>query len=275
MHENKNRHWSSSNSSSVKISFTAGSSGSGKTLIALKTALEYSRNGKKTLFIDCDVNSNNSSIKLGLGKNSEFQKIISGEASLGETVFKQGNFHLLVADGSFIPNEENNFEQIVIDIIHSHEDEYDFIIVECPPLGKNYFLNLNAFCDHRVIVITPDRKSLTDSYSFIKMITQRFGKIESHIFVNKYSNHNQFQKVSSSLTETIENFIGAKTHLLGGLPKFNFDDNGFDTFFLSGSKNEINHNFVKLLYGFTEKAVGLRISQNKGLIQRTNEQDVH
>jgi flagellar biosynthesis protein FlhG len=275
MHENKNRHQSLSNSSSVKISFTAGVPGSGKTLIALKTALEFSRNGKKTLLIDCDVNSNNTSTKLGLVKKKEFQKFLSGESSLAESVFQQGSFHLLVADGDFILDVEKHFEQIVIDIIRSHENEYDYIIVECPPLGKNYFLNLHAFCDQRVIVITPDRKSLTESYSFIKMITQRFGNIENHIFINKYVNHNHFLKVSSSLSETIENFIGAKTHLFGGIPKFNFDDDGFDTFFLSGTKNEINHNFVKLLLGFTEKAVGSKNSQKTGVVQRTNEQDVH
>jgi flagellar biosynthesis protein FlhG len=274
MHSN-NISQQSLSSSSIKINIIGGASGVGKTLIALKMALEYSRMGKKTLLIDCDVNSRNSSTKLGLTRIGEFKKLLTGEVSFDDVIFKKQNFHLLVADGSFFKDKDQDFEKIIIDIVKTHEREFDFIIIESPPLEKHYFLNLNEICDHRLIVIAPEKKSLTDSYSFVKLMSQKFGKKENFLFVNKYQNEKQFLKVATSLTETIENFLGVRTQILGGMPKFNFDDNGFDTFFLSGSKNEINHNFVKLLLGLTEEAVGSRDTQKKSVGYVTNEQDVH
>ena len=258
-----------------KISITGGTGSVGKTSIALKMAMELASMGHKTLLIDCNLNSNHICKKLGAEFNFEFHKLLTGEISFHDFIFKKGNLHLLGTETNFLDEQKNKFEQIIIDIINSHEKEYDYILVDCPSYEKDYFLDLNGVCDHRLIVITPDRKSITDSYSFVKALFHKLGIKENHLFVNKYQTEKQFLKVATSLTETIENFIGANIHLLGGMPKYNFDDNGFDTFFLSESKNEINHNFVKLLLGFTEKAVGSLNAQNTSLSYQTNEQDVH
>lgn len=90
-----------------------------------------------------------------------------------------------------------------------------------------------------------------------------------------YHGDKQLQKVVTTLTETIENFLEAKTHFLGGIRKLDVDASGFDTFFLSEGKNEFQLNFVKLLYGFTEKTGGqLAAPRQKGLSQMAIEHDV-
>jgi hypothetical protein len=90
-----------------------------------------------------------------------------------------------------------------------------------------------------------------------------------------YQNDRQFQKVVLTLSETIENFLGARTHILGGIQKLDVSHGEFDTFFLADNKSEWNKNFVKLLYGFTEKVGGpltARLSEPSHL---AHEQDVH
>jgi flagellar biosynthesis protein FlhG len=263
--------------SCTKISITGGKGGVGKTSIALKTAMELASLGHRTLLIDCDSNLSNTGIKLGLPLDNKFEKVLTGEISFDDCIIRKGNFHLLPACNGSVEVFESklNFDEIIIDIITSHEHEYDFILLDCPAGAARDALTLNAYCDHRWIVVTPDKSSITDSYSLVKLLATRFGIKENHLLVNMYQNEKQFQKVVLTLSETIENFLGARTQILGGIQKFDVSAEGFDTFFLSEAKNEFNRNFVKLLYGFTEKVGGPLNAPKKSVSQMAYEQDVH
>lgn len=260
-----------------KVSITGGKGGVGKTSIALKTAQELAKSGYRTLLIDCDSNLSNTAIKLGLPLDNKFEKLLSAEASFEEVIIQQGNFHLLPAcNGSDEVFESKiNFDEIIIDIIASHEHEYDYILLDCPAGLSREALTLNAYCDHRWVVVTPDKSSITDSYSLIKLLNSRFGVKENHLLVNMYQNDKQLAKVTNTLTETIENFLGVRTVALGGVPKVEVSAEGFDTFFLSESKTEWQKNFVKLLYRFTEKDGGPTALRSHGVSQMAHEHDVH
>lgn len=261
----------------TKVSITGGKGGVGKTSIALKAAHELASSGYRTLLIDCDSNLSNTAIKLGLPLDNKFEKILSGEATLHDCLIQRGNFHLLPACNGSVEVFESklNFDEIIIDIISSHEHEYDYILLDCPAGVGRETLTLNAYCDHRWIIVTPDKSSITDSYSLVKLLSNRFGIKENHLLVNMYQSEKQFQKVVLTLSETIENFLGARTHILGGIQKLDVSAEGFDTFFLSENKNEFQRNFAKLLYGFAEKAGGPLTVPNQGAHQMAYEQDVH
>lgn len=263
--------------SCTKISITGGKGGVGKTSIALKTAQELAASGFRTLLIDCDHNLSNTAIKLGLPLDNKFEKVLSGEAQFEDCLIRRGNFHLLPACNGSVDVFESRlkFDEIMIDIMTSHEHEYDYILLDCPAGVSRESLTLSAYCDHRWIIVTPDKSSITDSYSMVKLLSHRFGIKENHLLVNMYQSEKQFQKVVLTLSETIENFLGARTQILGGIQKYEVSAEGFDTFFLSENKNEFQKNFVKLLYGFTEKVGGPLIAQNPGRTQLAYEQDVH
>ena len=261
----------------IKISITGGKGGVGKTSIALKMAKELAVSGYRTLLIDCDSNLSNTAIKLGLPLDNKFEKILSGEASFEECLIQNGNFHLLPAcNGSIeVFDRKLNFDEIIIDIISSHEHEYDYILLDCPAGVSREALTLSAYCDYRWIVVTPDKSSITDSYSLVKLLSLRYGIKENHLLVNMCQNTKQLQKVSLTLSETIENFLNVRTLTLGGIQRFDVSHGEFDTFFLSEDKSEWNKNFIKLLYGFTEKVGGPLASHLKGNSQLAYEHDVH
>jgi flagellar biosynthesis protein FlhG len=259
----------------VKIAVTGGKGGVGKTSISLKAAKELARAGHRTLLIDCDSNLSNTAIKLGLPLDNKFEKLLSAELCFEDCLIRQGNFHLLPACNGSLDLFESKLQldEIIIDIIASHEHEYDFILLDCPAGLSRENLTLTAYCDHRFVIVTPDRSSITDSYSLIKLLSQRFGIKENHLFVNMYQTDRQFQKVVLTLSETIENFLGCRTHILGGLQRLDVSGDGFDTFFLSEAKSDWHKNFVKLLTGFTEKAGGPLAAPHIGTMAL--EQDVH
>lgn len=257
-----------------KISITGGKGGVGKTSVALKTAQELSNMGYKTLLIDCDSNLSNTAIKLGLPLEQKFWKLLSAELSFDECLIKKGDFHLLPACNGSVDLFETklNFDEVMIDIISAHEDEYDFILLDCPAGLSKESLTLSAYCDYRWIVVTPDKSSITDSYSLVKILNTKYGVKENHLLVNMYSTDRQFQKVVITLSETIENFLHARTNILGGIKKFDVANDEFDTFFLSPSSSEWHKNFLKMIFGFTDKLVSPEADFSRAL---GFEQEVH
>jgi flagellar biosynthesis protein FlhG len=239
----------------LTISITGGKGGVGKTSVSIKFAKLLADQGKKVLLIDCDSNLSNTAIKLGLPIRDDFYTLMSANKPFEECIYKDKNFHLLSACNGNLDMFDSSFalDQAIIDIICEQEKEYDYILLDCPAGLSRHILNLSAYCDHRVIVVTPDKSSITDSYSLVKVLKTKFGTTSNHLLVNKVSNKNQFKKVVKTLSETIENFLGCRTHIIGGIAKISTSNCSFDSHLVKGENSILHQNFVKVLGNFTEK----------------------
>lgn len=243
------------NHKATTISVTGGKGGVGKTSVALKFAMELAKMGRKTLLIDCDYNLSNTAIRLGLSlDNSNFTSLLKAEKSFDDCLYKEGNFHLLCACNGDLElfDSKMNLEELVLDIIAGHEEEYDFILLDCPAGIAKENMILNAYCDHRVVVVTPDRSSLTDSYSLIKVLNQRYGVSSNHLIVNMCLNSRQFKRVAVALSETCENFLGCRTFILGGLKKIEVEHSRFDHFFLKNDESAFHEKFLRIVTKYTD-----------------------
>lgn len=237
------------------ISITGGKGGVGKTSVSLKLAKELANQGSKVLLIDCDYNLSNTAIKLGLPVTNTFYSLVSAQKSFEECLHIDGNFHLLSGCNGSVDLFDTEFklEQIIIDVIHEHENEYDFILLDCPAGLLRETLTLNAYCDKRIVVVTPDRASITDSYSLIKVLSHKFGIKENHLLINMYSTTSQFEKVVKTLSETVENFLGCRTQILGGIRKIDITQAKFDNYFIKSGKNIHHQNFLKVINKLTDE----------------------
>ncbi len=262
------------------ISVTGGKGGVGKTSISVKTAMELSAKGYKVLLIDCDYNLSNTSIKLGIPMDNSFMELITGMKEFDECLYKDGNFHLLMACNGSLELYESQFEleQFIIDIVRAHEHEYEFIVLDCPAGLQKETLTLNAYSDDRFFVITPDKSSITDSYSLIKILSQKYGIKENHILVNKAESARQYSKVVEAVSETVENFLGGRTHVLGYLQKAECTIDRFDMTFFYDKRSKIHHNFSKVINAYTEKLDEALLRRNAHCFSEGNarhsEQDV-
>jgi flagellar biosynthesis protein FlhG len=136
--------------------------------------------------------------------------------------------------------------------MNTHEDEYDFILLDCPAGLSKESLTMNAYCDERIFIVTPDKASITDSYSLMKVLSNKYNVRENHLVVNMYSNQKQFQRVVSTISETAENFLGVRTQVLGGIAKIDVEYSRFDTFFLSSAESNFQKRFLKVVGKYTD-----------------------
>ncbi len=237
------------------ISITAGKGGVGKTSVAVKWAKTLASQGFKVLLIDCDYNLSNTVVKLGLPVTNDFYDLITAKKEFTDCVFKMGSFHLLAGCNGNIEIFKRGLEldRIIIDILVTHEREYDYIILDCPAGISKETLTLNAYSDYRFVVVTPDKSSVTDSYSLIKILNKEFGVNDYHLLVNKVSNDPQYQRMVKTLTECVSHFLNCSLHVLGGVNLEEGPVDGFDKILLQEENSSLHQKFVKLAKKFTEE----------------------
>lgn len=255
----QNKYQSKKTSNKAKtISVTAGKGGVGKTSVAVKMAKVLAQSGYKVLLLDCDTNLSNTVVKLGLPITSYFYDLVSAQREFDECLHKEGNLHLLAGCNGSIDLFKKSLEidRVIIDILVNHEKDYDYIILDCPAGITKETLTLNAYSDYRFVVVTPDKSSVTDSYSLIKILNKEFGVNDNHLLINKTSSEPQYQRMIKTLSETVETFLKCRLHILGGVEKVESPVDYFDTVFLNQENNSLHKNFVNIVKRFTEEIEG-------------------
>ncbi|MBH47416.1 MAG: hypothetical protein CME71_04530 [Halobacteriovorax sp.] len=262
------------------VSITGGKGGVGKTSIAIKMARMLSQRDFKVLLIDCDTNLSNTAVKLGLPLNDHFMDLVTARKSFEECLYIDGNFHLLSACNGNLDLFERNleFDRLLIDVVSAHEREYDFILLDCPAGLSKTSMTLNAYSDQRIIVATPDRASITDSYSLMKILNTKYGVNENHLLVNKVSTLSQYQRMVKTLGETVENFLTARLKVLGFVALERGAVDRFDQELLGGANSALERDFAKVLSRFTEETIGANVSAQGStrpyMSNKVREQDV-
>ena len=252
----QNKYSSKKTSQKAKtISVTAGKGGVGKTSVAVKMAKIMASKGYKVLLLDCDTNLSNTVVKLGLPITNYFYELISAQREFDDCLHKDGNLHLLAACNGSIDMFKKSLEidRLIIDILVNHEIDYDYIILDCPAGITKETLTLNAYSDYRFVVVTPDKSSVTDSYSLIKILNKEFGVNDNHLLVNKTSSEPQYQRMIKTLSETVETFLKCRLHILGGIKKEDVAEDRFDMILLQQENNSLHKNFVNIINKFTEE----------------------
>jgi capsular exopolysaccharide synthesis family protein len=135
----------------------------GKTVTCLNLATVYSQNKKKTLLIDLDLRKPKMHRAFEVPNKGGVSDYITGKLSLEEAVLNvDENLDLLVA-GEKLPFPAEALSSTKLkDMLTSLRNDYDRIIIDCPPLTAVADANIiSNYCDGTVYV-TASRKTNRD-----------------------------------------------------------------------------------------------------------------
>ena len=174
------------------IAITSSIPNEGKTEVSFNIARSMAEDGKKTLFVDADIRKSVVLARYGVDKEAKgLTHFLSGQVKDFNTIIMETNINNLdiIFTGTQSPNPaellgSEKFETL----IKQCREKYDYIIIDCPPLGSVIDAVLVAkVCDGAVLVIEADNISYKVVQSVKKQLEAGDCKILGAI-LNKVQN---------------------------------------------------------------------------------------
>lgn len=205
--------------STLSVAILSGKGGVGKTNLTLNMAYALFQSGYKALLMDCDLGLANLDVLLGITPQGNLQNALLGSASLEDIIHKvgDGGFDILPA-ASGVPELNNlsaELRESLLEMLEPVLGRYDFVFLD---LGAGISETVQAFSAMaaiRVVVITPEPTSLTDSYAMIKVLNKRYGMRDFMIVVNQVSSTREAQAAFDKIRGACSHFLHIEPVLLG------------------------------------------------------------
>ncbi len=121
------------------FAITSSTESEGKTTCSTNTALSLAKSGKSVLLIDADLRKPAVCKTLGISVEGEkgIYDIVTGKKSFEESVkyIEKLNLYLLVASAAVQDPSETLASEAMANIIKQARENFDYVIVDCPPAG--------------------------------------------------------------------------------------------------------------------------------------------
>ncbi len=147
------------------FALTSSTESEGKTTCSVNTALSLAKSGKSVLLIDADLRKPAVCKTLGISLEGErgVYDIVTGKKTFEESVkyIEKLNLYLLVASAAVQDPSETLASEAMAEIIKQARENFDYVIVDCPPAGVVADAAIVAnYTDSVIFVTAEDRVAI-------------------------------------------------------------------------------------------------------------------
>ncbi|MFW6323571.1 MAG: MinD/ParA family protein [Desulfovibrionales bacterium] len=205
--------------STVSISVMSGKGGVGKTNLTLNLGYALYELKRTLMLIDCDLGLANLDVLLGISPEKNLQDLLRPDIDARNVLcaLEKGGLDFLPA-ASGVPElvemDEDLRDQLLRRLNHLFR-RYNYLLLDLGAGISSTVLSFAAMSRARVIVLTPEPTSLTDSYALMKVLATRKGVRDFFLVINQVSGNDETKKTYSRIRTTCERFLGISPHLLG------------------------------------------------------------
>ena len=144
------------------FAITSSTESEGKTTCSVNTALSLAKGGKSVLLIDADLRKPAVCKTLGISVEGEkgVYDIVTGKKSFEESVkyIEKLNLYLLVASAAVQDPSETLASEAMANIIQQARENFDYVIVDCPPAGVVADAAIVSNYTDSIIFVTSENK---------------------------------------------------------------------------------------------------------------------
>ena len=211
-------------STTLSLSILSGKGGVGKSNLALNLCQGLFESGQSVLLMDCDMGLANMDVLLGIAPQMHVQDILLSDKDAEEILVPVAStglagvrgFDLLPANSGMAEFSEidSGARAILREKLNPLASKYDFLVLDIGAGISPTALEFGAMTMMRVVVVTPEPTSLTDSYALMKVLANRHGLKDFYILVNQVESAAEGKQTYSRLASACNRFLGfTPTHL--------------------------------------------------------------
>lgn len=205
----------------LSVSVMSGKGGVGKTNIALNLGYCLYKGNHPLLLVDCDMGLANLDVLLGIAPEKNLQDLVDTDIDVRNVVveLESGGFDFLPA-ASGVPElveMDGDMRHSLFKKLTPLFADYDFLFMDLGAGINQAVLAFATMSRMRIVVLTPEPTSLTDSYALIKVLTTEHGVKDYHIVVNQAESKAEEKQTFQRLHAACDRFLGIDIKLLGGI----------------------------------------------------------
>ena len=156
------------------IVITSGKGGVGKTTTSANLGCGLAIAGKKVALVDADIGLRNLDVVMGLENRIVYDlvDVVEGNCRLKQALIKDKRYNSLFLLPAAQTRDKNAVapEQMQKLCESMKEDEFDYIIIDCPAGIEQGFKNAIAGADRAVVVTTPEVSAVRDADRIIGLL---------------------------------------------------------------------------------------------------------
>lgn len=205
----------------LSVSILSGKGGVGKTNLALNLGYCLNKGGHPLLLMDCDLGLANLDVLLGIAPDKTLQDLLADNLDPDAVTVSldKGGFDFLPA-ASGVPelvDMDSEMRAGMLRKLRPMFGKYDFLFLDVGAGINPTVLAFATMSTMRVIVVTPEPTSLTDSYALIKVLNTQHGLEDFYVIVNQAENRNEEKQTFARLHAACERFLDIDIKPLGGV----------------------------------------------------------
>ena len=180
------------------IAITSGKRGVGKTNIATNLALALASRKSSVCIIDADSGLATVNTLLGLSPGYTLEQALNGEKSLADITLSGPSGISVIRAASGIPNAADPVDhrlKFLTKSLTELENTYDYIVIDAAAGVNSSAFEFIASAVYKVMVITPDPASLSDSFLLLKRLSQRGTAKSVYILVNMVTDYQNSRQI--------------------------------------------------------------------------------
>ncbi|MDD3312056.1 MinD/ParA family protein [Pseudodesulfovibrio sp.] len=202
----------------LSLSIMSGKGGVGKTNIVLNLGYALHNAGMTAMLMDCDLGLANLDVLLGISPERNLQDLLrQGVDAEDVLVSIEDGFDMLPATSGVpeLVEMDEDMQDILFKKLVNLAGEYDYLMLDLGAGISSTVLSFAAMTQLRIVVVTPEPTSLTDSYAMIKVLVTQHRIRDFLILVNQATSAAEAKQTFERLAMTCKNFLNITLSSLG------------------------------------------------------------
>lgn len=203
----------------ISLSVMSGKGGVGKTNLALNLGYALYQAGMKLVLMDCDLGLANLDVLLGLSPDRNLQDLLQSNVHTADVLvpIEPDGLDILPA-ASGVPElveMDEDLQEVLFDKLVELVGGYDFLLLDLGAGISNTVLSFAAVSQMRMVIVTPEPTSMTDSYALMKVLSTQHGVRDFLVVVNQAADAKEARVTFERLQAACRNFLGIEIMNLG------------------------------------------------------------